>query len=948
MAVRGGSGRREPELRGREAEVADLAGWISRLRAGHGGVLLIEGGPGTGRSRLAREARAMARDHPIRVLAGAGRREGRGVPFGALLQALCPEDRPVVDVGILRTLSESAEQRFWLFQALQDQLGRAALDQPLLVVIDDLQWCDAGTLLALRTLPARLSAHAILWLVTVRTGSPDSDVRAAVTCLAGIGAGTMRLGPLPDEAVAGICGDLLGAEPGGDVLDLLRQAEGRPLLVTEIVGGLLREDTITCANGVAQLTGRPSPTHFHGSARRLLDQLSPLTGEVVRLAAVLGRGLEADRLADLGGHTIAEVVAALQEAVDAGLVGSTDPLTFRHDVLREAIRATVPAPRRRELRARAAELSLARGVPIAQVALDLAETAEPGDGDTVALLREALAELSRTSPAAAVPVARRLVALAPAGSAERAEAVADVLPLLTRAGRGGEGRLLAELVLVDGPLPAVVEARLRLEAAMAATRGAFAEVLRHSRAGSALRGVPDRLRAPLMALRCLATLLTGDAGAAERLLPPAAEAASRAGTGPALALLRTAESLARALRLDFTAAERLADAAVSAVPDPSAVFFPAVWRAALHGMTGQVEKGLRETAEGLAAARRPGHAQGRDVWLTVRARLLLAAGRPAEARIVAEAALATTEESGAGDAVTFAALSVIGRAAALTGDPVALSRAAGHADRILTTETGPARRAYAWLEAWLADATGDRDRAHALLGEAATASETPTAPGGFGEAADDLMWVRMALRAGLGGRAAAAVAGAERRAALNPGVPFFAAVAAHARGLLNDDVEAVRQAVLILRRLPCPLALASALEDAGRLALKAGRAVSAVSPPGEDNAAAVAWLTEAATIYSRAGARNEAARVRRRLGAAERRWRAEPARATRGWDALTPAERRVASLVAKGATNRQAAEKLFLSPATVGTHVMHVFHKLGVNSRVELARAYVVRAAGTG
>ncbi|MGW5418596.1 response regulator transcription factor, partial [Actinomadura geliboluensis] len=71
------------------------------------------------------------------------------------------------------------------------------------------------------------------------------------------------------------------------------------------------------------------------------------------------------------------------------------------------------------------------------------------------------------------------------------------------------------------------------------------------------------------------------------------------------------------------------------------------------------------------------------------------------------------------------------------------------------------------------------------------------------------------------------------------------------------------------------------------------------------------------------------------------RRRPKPRRAARGWHALTPAERRVAALVAEGATNREAAARLFLSPATVGTHVMHVFQKLGVNSRVQLARLYL-------
>ncbi|MFV2217031.1 AAA family ATPase, partial [Actinomadura sp. LOL_016] len=353
---------REPELRGRDAEVAELAGRIARLREGCGGVLLVEGGPGVGRSRLAREARAVAESFAVRVLGGTGEPDRRSVPFGALLRALTSGGRPVVDAGVLLTLSQSAEQRFWLLRAVREQLARAALDRPLLVVIDDLQWCDDGTLLALRTLPARLSGHAVLWLATVRTGAPGADVRATAAALAGAGTGarTMRLGRLPEDAVAGIARDLLGAEPGRDVLDLLRRAEGRPLPVVETVRGLLREGAVARTGAGAHLTGRPSPIHSHGPTRRLLERLSPLAREVLETASVLGRDLEAGRLADLGGRPVAEVVAALQEAVDADLVRPTDPLTFRHGAVREAVRETVPAARRRALRARAADLDLAR------------------------------------------------------------------------------------------------------------------------------------------------------------------------------------------------------------------------------------------------------------------------------------------------------------------------------------------------------------------------------------------------------------------------------------------------------------------------------------------------------------------------------------------------------------------------------------------------------------
>ncbi|MFA1538868.1 response regulator transcription factor [Actinomadura monticuli] len=137
-------------------------------------------------------------------------------------------------------------------------------------------------------------------------------------------------------------------------------------------------------------------------------------------------------------------------------------------------------------------------------------------------------------------------------------------------------------------------------------------------------------------------------------------------------------------------------------------------------------------------------------------------------------------------------------------------------------------------------------------------------------------------------------------------------MAAHARGLLDGDARAILRAAGILAGGSRPLPLASALEDAGRLLL------------ASDRDAGVGHLTRAESLYTRTGAGNEAARVRRRLDAAGHRPRANRRGTAQGREALTPAEQRVASLVAEGATNRQAAERLFLSPATVGTHVMHV------------------------
>jgi DNA-binding CsgD family transcriptional regulator len=109
----------------------------------------------------------------------------------------------------------------------------------------------------------------------------------------------------------------------------------------------------------------------------------------------------------------------------------------------------------------------------------------------------------------------------------------------------------------------------------------------------------------------------------------------------------------------------------------------------------------------------------------------------------------------------------------------------------------------------------------------------------------------------------------------------------------------------------------------------------------------VTLLDQALTLYREVGAVRDESRVQRRLreaGVRPRSRRSTTAvRAALGWDSLTPAELRVVRLVAQGLTNRQVAERLFLSTYTVGTHLKHAFDKLGVTSRVELTRLAVER-----
>jgi DNA-binding CsgD family transcriptional regulator len=161
---------------------------------------------------------------------------------------------------------------------------------------------------------------------------------------------------------------------------------------------------------------------------------------------------------------------------------------------------------------------------------------------------------------------------------------------------------------------------------------------------------------------------------------------------------------------------------------------------------------------------------------------------------------------------------------------------------------------------------------------------------------------------------------AQTRAAKNPAVASLQGSAAHAHGLRHQDAAELRSAVQHFTGGPRPLALASALEDLGALSARRGRRDEAVDALGR-----------ALESYASCEATWDARRTRQRLRALGVR------RPGDGWAALTPTETQVAQLIGEGLTNKAVAERLFVSPNTVGTHVRHVFEKLGVRSRMELA-----------
>jgi DNA-binding CsgD family transcriptional regulator len=189
--------------------------------------------------------------------------------------------------------------------------------------------------------------------------------------------------------------------------------------------------------------------------------------------------------------------------------------------------------------------------------------------------------------------------------------------------------------------------------------------------------------------------------------------------------------------------------------------------------------------------------------------------------------------------------------------------------------------------------------------------------------------IRIALAGDAGDCAEAASRSAHEMAATNPAVDSVVGAAHHGDGLLRSDGDALREAVDHYRASPRPLWVAAGVEDLAVYLTEHG-----------EREEAIALHDEAMNLYHDAGAMQDAKRNRARLRdlGVRKRQPASDARPVTGWEALSSAERDVAHLAADGLTNRAIAERLYLSPHTVTTHLKHVFTKLDVHSRVELAR----------
>src|SRR6202035_1100887 len=225
------------------------------------------------------------------------------------------------------------------------------------------------------------------------------------------------------------------------------------------------EGRLTVSGGHAVATGDGLPRRLGVGMQQRLDLLPDDAGEVVRVVAVLPDRFSAGLLAAMLDRQPASLMSAVEEAVGADLlVEDGEQLRFRHDLLREATRQSLPQSLRRAMERQSASIMLTMGAAPAEVATQLVRSAEAGDREAIGALRAASQSLGHSDASAAADLSNRALELLAADDADHGLLVAETVELLNRASRYEEAEGLAVAALSEVASPEQ-EAGIRLRLA---------------------------------------------------------------------------------------------------------------------------------------------------------------------------------------------------------------------------------------------------------------------------------------------------------------------------------------------------------------------------------------------------------------------------------------------------------------------------------------------------
>jgi len=905
-------------LLGRTVECGAIDGLLDRVRNGESGVLVLLGEPGIGKSALLAHARNRADGFVL--LETRGLESEAELAFAGLADLLRPllgflEGVPAPQAealaGALALGPPVAGDRFAVAAGALSLLAAAASEQRLLVVVDDAHWLDAASAEALSFVAHRLHAEPVALLVAARSGERHAFDSGRLA--------EFRLEGLPDaDAVELLHRDSSESIAAPVARLLVDHARGNPLALVEAAGTLTGDQL----RGAEPLPD-PLPTGrgIESAFRRRLDALAVPAQKALVVAAAAGERLDVllGALPELGLEA-----ADLAPAEEAGLIGTVGGLlSWRHPLIRSvAYAAGSPAARRDAHRAVAG--GLADSAP-AERAWHLAAATVGVDDEVAKLLDEtALEARLRRGHAAA------------AGANERAAQLTSDRELRARrllmagrdyqlAGWTDRARALLDDAARDAADP-LLQADIVGQRGIVEMWGGNAREARRLLAAAA-----ERVR-------------VADPARAAGLLVSAGLAAEMEGyVARTLAIARAAESLGAHVgpQLDLAIGDRLFNSLV------------------LAGETEEAEAMLGRVLPALLAAENSG---GDLQFAATIGHCLLWVERHDEARRIFESQLAEARSAGSLGSIPFLA-ACLSELDFRVGDWDAA--AAGAVESVRLAEETHQRNLHTFALVTLArlqaargveEARSNAERALALAAELGAGSIAVYAQSALGllelgagrvkEAADRLS--RLSVFVGdLGLREsnvvqwrpdlieACTLAGRrdEARAELRvleaeasaTGRVWARATAARCRGMLadGDDLSGFEEA-LGLHDTP------SAPFERARTQLRLGERLRRLRRPTD----AREHLRAALATFEQLRATPWAERAQAELSATGDRARRRSPTAPGG---LTPQEIRIAVLVADGATNRQIAAALFLSPKTVAYHLSKVFEKLGLTSRAQLA-----------
>jgi DNA-binding CsgD family transcriptional regulator len=928
---------------GRGCELAQLGRALDAARAGSSTAVLVAGEAGIGKTRLASELAARARDAGFEVLLGRSiDLVGTELPYLPFVEALRPLG------GLPQVDGQAAGSQLRVFQETLALLGERAAAAPVLLVLEDLHWADASTLDLVVFLAHHLDDRRVLLLGTCRADEPASSARMRRLADGVRRSGSallLKLGPLGREELTALLGGRAGAPLAAALTDaIVVRSEGNPFFAEELLAAAGDQDG-ELPRGLRELL------------LQRMARLDPATQGLVRVAAAAGRAAGYPLLRAVAGLPEPDLRQSLRQAVDHGvLVAEQAPgsFRFRHALLAEAVYATVLPGEREELHARLAG-ELARG------------------GAAPAELAPHWAVAGRSAEALATSVAAARQAEAVFGLAEALAHLEGALALWPAVPEASElvGLDLAELCswtaeLADqtGAAPRAVELGQRAIDLVGEGDPPRAALL-HVRLGRYLHA-SGRTHAGLAAFQRAVELVPAQPPSSAR-----AQALAALGTGLHLAW-RFDESLAvceEALALARTVGAHSAE--LRALTDLGSDL----------AYLGRGDEGLARLRQALRLAEGSGDPLALQRAYVILVVALTMLGRPRESARLAETGRKVLRRYGVN--TVFVANHV--EALLATGDWDEADRLSAAALR-----TGTASYPYMllMLRADLELGRGDFEAARAHLDAALATLREDRGQGIYDVFLAELaLWERRWIDAEGAVRDALAGARSPQAAQLRvwfcaKGLRAQAELAALARARRDADAAGTwlgraGELVAVARRAAAEAAAVTPVA-AGWLALAEAEHERAqgVARPESWSEAAAAWerlgrpplaaycrWRQAEALVAAGASRREASAplraahaVAARIGATpllrELELLAERARLelapseTASPDAgagleealgLTPREAEVLALLARGYTNREIAATLVISIRTAGVHVSHILHKLGAPNRLEAA-----------